>query len=57
MSKFLEMVESGVLCEDCGSYIEEENNRGYPVKCMDCKPKPKLKNKKKSKKKTLRAKI
>jgi hypothetical protein len=46
MSEFLDMVEDGVLCEGCGSYIG--GNSGYPVKCIDCKPKPK-KDKRKNK--------
>jgi methionyl-tRNA synthetase len=37
MGDIAEMILEGILCEDCGCYIEDEEAEGYPRKCNDCK--------------------
>lgn len=41
MGDIAEMMLTGILCERCGTYVGEET--GYPVRCEDCRPKPKQK--------------
>lgn len=35
-----DMVLEGLLCEECGCYVDDMEAPGYPRKCEDCKPKP-----------------
>ena len=35
MGEIVEMIIEGLLCEQCGAYIDGEES-GYPRKCEDC---------------------
>lgn len=37
MGDIAEMILMGVLCEECGAYIGDDEAPGYPRKCNDCK--------------------
>ncbi|WPQ59542.1 hypothetical protein [Paenibacillus polymyxa] len=36
MGEIAEMIIEGILCETCGSYIEEGEPQGFPRTCKDC---------------------
>lgn len=36
MGEIADMIIDGILCEQCGQYIDEECG-GYPRTCEDCK--------------------
>lgn len=36
MGDIAEMILDGILCEVCGTYIEDLEESGYPRKCEDC---------------------
>lgn len=47
MGEVSEMIQEGILCQVCGSYIEEGEAQDVPRSCSDCKDdKPKGKRKK-----------
>jgi NMD protein affecting ribosome stability and mRNA decay len=46
MGEIAEMMLSGILCESCGSYIEDGEEPGHPRKCDDCMQEEKPKDRK-----------
>lgn len=36
MGEITEDILNGLLCEVCGSYMEDFKETGYPRKCEDC---------------------
>lgn len=48
MGEAAELILDGIVCETCGSYIEDGEEPGHPRKCSDCKPKKKRKKRRKA---------
>jgi predicted Zn-ribbon and HTH transcriptional regulator len=38
MGDVTDSIMEGILCEECGVYIDD-NPQGFPRRCNDCKPK------------------
>lgn len=36
MGEISDMMMEGILCEQCGSFIEDAESSGFPRKCADC---------------------
>lgn len=36
MGEAAEMMINGLLCQGCGSYVEDHEEPGYPRYCEDC---------------------
>ena len=49
MGEISEMIQEGILCSECGGYVDD-NESGHPRKCNLCQPKKKKKKKKKKSK-------
>lgn len=46
MGDIANMMLEGILCQDCGMYLDDNENRlGYPQSCEDCKEDEKRKQK------------
>lgn len=45
MGEISEMIQEGILCSECGGYVDDDE-AGYPRKCQFCKPKRKKKKRK-----------
>lgn len=41
MGENTEMILNGLLCQVCGTYMDDYEEPGYPRTCNDCKPKRK----------------
>lgn len=52
MGDVVDSIMEGVLCQECGVYIDD-NDQGFPRSCSGCKPN---KNKSNAKKRKLRTK-
>ena len=36
MGEITEMILEGILCEICGTYLEDHEEKPYPHSCYDC---------------------
>lgn len=37
MGDIAEMMMEGTLCQECGGFIDDDEDGGYPRTCEDCK--------------------